>query len=121
MKELEIDRPMFEGNELADVIAYLYFLDFVQQTGDVIVGKLLFTKKRCVECHAIRGRGGNVAADLAQSDYTRNYITAATAMWNHNRRMRMLMEKVGVAMPRFNEGEMRDLLAYLRSERVGNK
>ncbi len=118
MKEMGIKLPTFEGNELADLVSYLYFLNFVQQSGDVEAGKRLFFKKGCVECHSVRGRGGNVAADLAKSQYTDNYIKAATAMWNHNRQMRLLMQKVGVAMPRFNEKEMNDLLAYLRSERV---
>ncbi len=121
MREMGIQLPTFTGNEMADLVAYLYFLDFIQQSGDIEAGRRLFIKKRCVECHSVRGRGGNVAADLAQSNYTQNYIKAATAMWNHNRRMRLLMEKVGVAMPRFNEQEMKDLLAYLRSERIKNE
>ena len=120
MIELRVKQPIFEGNEMADLVAYLYFLNFVQQSGDVAAGKLLFGKKGCVECHSVRGLGGNVAADLARSDYAANYIKAATAMWNHNRRMRLLMKKVGVAMPRFSEKEMQDLLTYLRNERLKN-
>ncbi|MFQ5674358.1 MAG: c-type cytochrome [bacterium] len=121
MAEMAIERPTFDHNELADLVAYLYYLSFIEQRGNVEAGKLLFGKKGCVECHAVRGLGGNVAADLASSEYTLNYISSATAMWNHNRRMRLLMEKVGVAMPRFNEQEMQDLLAYLRNERLKNE
>jgi len=121
MRELEIELPTFEGNEMADLVAYLYYLNFVNLTGDTVSGKAIFSRKGCIECHSIRGLGGNVAADLATSEHTANYIKAATAMWNHNRRMRQLMAKVGVAMPRFSENEMKDLLAYLRSERLKNE
>lgn len=118
MQEMGIDIPAFEGNEMADLVAYLYFLNFMEQTGDWESGKSLFTKKGCVKCHAIRGQGGNVGPDLALSDRTRNYIKITTAMWNHNEKMRILMEKVGVPMPRFDEGEMKDLFFYLRTERM---
>ncbi len=118
MQEMGIKRPLFEKNELADLVAYLYFLNFMEQSGDVKAGKSLFTRKRCVECHSIRGQGGNVGPDLALSDETKDYIKITTAMWNHNEKMRILMDKMGVPMPRFDEKEMRDLFFYLSSERM---
>jgi len=118
MEEREIAPPIFEENEMADLAAYLYFLDFTEQKGDVEEGKGLFTRKGCVKCHAIKGEGGNVGPDLARSDRTVDYIKTTAAMWNHNQKMRILMEKVGVPMPRFDEKEMRDLFFYLRTERM---
>lgn len=118
MKEMGIERPLFEENEMADLVAYLYFLNFIEQRGDVVAGKRLFTKKGCVQCHSIRGHGGNVGPDLALSDQTTNYIKITTAMWNHNEKMRILMDKMGVPMPRFNEKEMKDLFFYLSTERL---
>ena len=118
MREMQIQRPMFDENEMADLVAYLYFLSFVEQSGDAEAGKKLFTKKGCVECHSIRGQGGNVGPDLALSDKTKNYITSTTAMWNHNSKMRILMEKMGIPMPRFNQKEMKDLFFYLSNQRI---
>lgn len=117
MRELEIARPLFDNNELADLVAYLYYLKFTEQSGDFNVGKQLFIKKECVQCHSIRGIGGNVAKDLALSPKTENYIKITAAMWNHNRQMQMLMGKMGVPIPRFSEQEMTDLFFYLSSSR----
>jgi mono/diheme cytochrome c family protein len=118
MEEREIAPPIFEENEMADLVAYLYFLNFIEQSGDLETGKRLFTRKRCVKCHSIRGDGGNAGPDLALSDRTGNYIKITTAMWNHNEKMRILMDKMGVPMPRFNEKEMKDLFFYLSIDRM---
>lgn len=118
MEEGGIKPPIFEEGEMADLSAYLYFLNFTEQRGDIEAGKGLFTRKGCVKCHSIRGHGGNVASDLARSDRTETYIKTTTAMWNHNQKMRILMEKVGVPMPRLEEKEMRDLFFYLKAERM---
>jgi len=117
MQQMNIEPPTFEDNELADVAAYLYFLAFITETGDAASGQVLFTKKGCSGCHSVRGRGGSAAPDLAESRQTSNYIKAATAMWNHNRTMLRMMAEAGMAVPRFSEREMMDLLAYLRSQR----
>jgi cytochrome c551/c552 len=118
MEEMGIKIPLFEKNELADLVAYLYFLNFIEQSGDFEAGKALFTRKGCVKCHSIRGQGGNVGPDLAQLDETENFIKITAAMWNHNQKMRILMDKVDVPMPRFDEKEMRDLFFYLSTVRM---
>jgi hypothetical protein len=42
MKERGIERPDFNGEEMADVIAYLYFLKFVDQPGNPVEGENSF-------------------------------------------------------------------------------
>lgn len=118
MEEKGVKPPIFEESEMADLSAYLYFLNFTEQKGDLEAGKRLFTNKGCVKCHSIRGHGGNVASDLARSDWTETYIKTTTAMWNHNRKMRILMEKVGVPVPRLEQEEMEDLFSYFKAERI---
>jgi mono/diheme cytochrome c family protein len=121
MKELHIEQPKFQGSEMADVIAYLYFLGFVSHSGNVEQGKKIFSEKKCSECHKIRGEGGNVGPDLAKSKNVSNFINAAAAMWNHGYNMRLLMQKVNIPIPRFTAEEMNDLLAYIRSQRLGQE
>ncbi len=118
MSELHIDQPKFHGSEMADVIAYLYFLGFRSQSGNIDRGKKIFSEKKCSECHAIRGEGGNVGPDLAKSMNVSNFIAAAAAMWNHGYNMRQLMQKVNIPIPRFTGEEMNDLLTYIRSQKL---
>ncbi|MDP2644811.1 MAG: c-type cytochrome [Desulfobacterales bacterium] len=117
MKQTGKELPVFEVNELADLVAYLYYLKFTRQEGDFIGGQRVFIEKRCVQCHAINGVGGNVATDLARSEKTLNYIRITTYMWNHNEQMRALMKKMDFPMPRFSESEMTDLFTYLLGSR----
>lgn len=121
MAQMEIEPIIFKKNELADITAYLYALNYIKQTGNYEMGKRLFVEKSCVKCHSIRGIGEHVGPDLARSCKTTDYMKITTAMWNHNKKMRILMNKVGVSMPRFKQEEMRDLFFYLRSERLKNE
>lgn len=121
MTQMGIKRIIFKENELADITAYLYVLNYIKQTGNYEIGKELFVKKNCAKCHPVRGRGEHVGPDLARSDKTTDYMKITTAMWNHNQKMRALMNKAGVPMPRFKQEEMRDLFFYLRSERLNNE
>jgi cytochrome c2 len=114
MKERNIVLPKLEGNEMADIISYLYFLEFQQQPGSPDRGKELVEEKGCTKCHMIGGRGGAVGPALAQSQHFSNFITIASRMWNHNLDMQKRMEESNIVFPRFTEQEMMDLLAYIR-------
>ena len=114
MKDLNMTPPRFEGNEMADVISYLYFLEFQQQTGNPERGKKLVEAKGCTNCHTIGGRGGTVGPALAKSQHFSNFITIAARMWNHNLDMQERMKESNIPFPRFSEHEMIDLLAYIR-------
>lgn len=118
MEAMNIKPPVFQENEMADLLAYLYSLSFKKQTADPDTGKLLFAKKGCRQCHSVRGRGGNVGPDLGKASSSLNLMNATAALWNCNRTMRILMKKVGVPMPRFNEDEINDLFHYIHSERL---
>lgn len=115
MKRRGISLPKFEGNELADIIAYLYFLEFQQEVGDPARGKDLVVRKGCVHCHAVGGRGGTSGPDLARTQHFSNFLTIAARMWNHNLDMQRRMEEAKIPFPRFAEREMVDLLAYIGS------
>ena len=117
MKELEIDPLKFEGNQMADIIAYLYFLEFQRQTGDPAHGKELVEAKGCTKCHTLGGKGGTSGPDLSRSQRLSNYITVAAAMWNHNLDMQKRMKEMNIPFPRFAEHEMLDVLAYIRFQK----
>lgn len=116
MKDLDVDLPKFVENELADIIAYLYFLEFQQQAGNSARGKELVEAKGCTNCHTIGGKGGGIGPELAQSQDFSSFITIAARMWNHNLDMQKRMIESNIPFPRFAEREMIDLLAYIRSQ-----
>lgn len=88
------------------------------QVGNPAVGKQLFQKKGCINCHAIKGEGGAVGPDLGRIQHTHNIYQMASIMWNHSTQMRQVMEERGIKRPEFHGDEMAHLLAYLHSLEV---
>jgi mono/diheme cytochrome c family protein len=104
--------PQFRGSEMADVIAFLYYLRFYETGGDVSVGERLYENKGCAACH-LAAEGAPVGPDLAHSDVVLTPLALATAMWNHAPAMYDQIQVADAEWPRFEDDEMRDLAAYL--------
>lgn len=117
MQARGIPFPRFQGTEMADVIAFLYYLRFYETGGDARGGELVFTRKGCSSCHA--GEGPTIGPPLSGSPAVRTPLALATAMWNHAPAMYDRVQLERVEWPRFEGDEMRDLSVYLRNLRSG--
>jgi mono/diheme cytochrome c family protein len=106
--------PRFRGTEMADVIAFLYYLRFYDTEGDAGTGQLLFVQKGCVGCHPADGQS-SVGPDLSQSQAVLTPLGLATAMWDHAPAMYDQIQSAASDWPRFEDDEMRDLSVYLRA------
>jgi mono/diheme cytochrome c family protein len=113
MQELGIVRPRLDGDEAANLIAFLYTLNYFEPAGNVAAGRELFSRKRCVVCHQVDGSGGVVGPNLDFLKQSGSPIFVAAAMWNHGPQMTELMSARGIVRPAFAGEELRDLLAYL--------
>jgi cytochrome c len=113
MRARGIDFPRFTGSELADVIAFLYYVRFYEVGGDARTGETLFRAKGCATCHASGGPGAP-GPDLSQSEAVLTPLGLATAMWDHAPAMFDVMRIRQADWPLFEGDEMRDLSAYLR-------
>lgn len=83
MREREIPTPELHPGEMADIVAYLYSVQYFAEAGDPRAGRRLVDRSGCLSCHAVRGQGGDRASDLARVR-SLNYPAAVTAaMWNH--------------------------------------
>lgn len=111
MRSRNIPIPRFEGNEMADLISYLYFLGFVGAEGSPERGRSVFQERGCASCH----EGPDISApDLTGSKVAADPIALSAAMWNHAPEMHEIMAERAVAWPKFEPGDMKDLAAYLR-------
>lgn len=116
MKDRGIPVPQLAGQDMADIVAYLYtshYFDAVR--GSASRGAQLVQAKRCVSCHAVRGKGGKVAADFATSTVVGSPSSVIAAMWNHGARMEGQAGKQDVALPVLTGQELADISAYLGS------
>jgi len=115
MSELRLMRPRFEGTELSDLLAFLYFLNYFDEPGDARSGKSLFAEKHCIECHAIGREGGHSGPRLDAFPRGTPPLQIAQDLWNHGPAMTSMMRARNLAVPTFRGNEIIDLFAYVRS------
>lgn len=107
----ELEWPMFEGSEMADLIAYLYFFDYQGSPGNSEIGKEVFEEKSCHRCHAT----GDALALSRLKDLTSPTALVKT-MWNHVPYMRELTVSKNISWPNLSADDLRHLYAYLTNK-----
>jgi mono/diheme cytochrome c family protein len=117
MEMQKVPRPTFQGNDIGDLMAYIRVAGggverVYVPPGRPQVGEKLFTQKRCVECHSVRGHGGKVGPDLGIT-LKGSLMRIAGAMWNHGPKMWAKMAERGIEVPSLSTEEMSDLISYL--------
>jgi nitric oxide reductase subunit C len=109
--------PSLVPEEMSDLISYLYFLQFIDPSGDAKRGRVVYQEKRCGSCHTLPGAGGTVGPELTKAEKLRTPVDVVTEMWNHVGSMERRMLEESVEWPVFKGGEMADLITYLLSVR----
>lgn len=112
MADEAIGWPSFEGTEMADLIAYIYFLGFEDSPGDAALGRAVLTDKGCLVCHKPDGEG--VAMDFGSIRRLDRPVRMVELMWNHASEMEDKLVVRNVAWPKLSKQEMQDLYAFLR-------
>lgn len=115
MKERGIEVPKLTGQEMADILAYLYISHYFDRVASAPRGQQLVQGKGCLTCHSVRGKGGRVAADFAGSKVVGSPSSLIAAMWNHAVYMEDKAQKLAVAWPALSGQELADVSAYLNS------
>jgi Cytochrome c. len=78
----------------------------------IALGKTRFSEARCISCHAVEGKGGHLAPDLAK------IASKATAAWIFNNINKVHLLQPGVEMPQYGYStkETAAITAYMESE-----
>ena len=118
-QEFGVTRPRLDSREAADLVGFLFTLNYFDSPGNAAVGRKLFTEKRCVLCHTYQGTGGVVGPNLDHLGQFRSPIYVASAMWNHGPQMAEKMKEKGIERPTFTGTELKDLIAYLAPATAG--
>jgi mono/diheme cytochrome c family protein len=107
--------PRLQAQEMADLVAYLYTVQYLADPGDVHAGRDLLTDQGCLECHAVSGQGGRRAHDFAQIPGLSSPTVVVSALWNHAFVMASNMKIHRRPWPRLSPKEMADLIAFLQT------
>jgi mono/diheme cytochrome c family protein len=116
MAQTETGIPKFTPKEMADLMAYLYFLHFIDEPGSSISGKRAFSELGCSKCHGLDGKPGELmSVDLSKYQKVANLMEIVAGIWNHSTEIQKAMKEKGIPWPRFKKGELADLLEYIRT------
>jgi mono/diheme cytochrome c family protein len=116
MKERAVEVPQLTGQEMGDIVAYLYTSHYFDPAaGSGARGRQVAKTKGCVACHSVRGKGGKIASDFAVSNVVGSPAALIAAMWNHSRSMEDQAAKQGLKLPTLKGQELADMSAYLQS------
>ncbi len=116
MKERGILVPQLTGQQMADIVAYLYTsLYFDSTVGSATRGQQVVQAKGCLTCHSVRGKGGKVAADFSGSNVVGSPSSVIAAMWNHSGYMEAQAQKQDISLPVLTGQELADITSYLGS------
>lgn len=110
MRERNISIPQLTGDEMADLVAYLYSVQYFAGSGDSRRGRLHVEQKGCLECHSLRGRGGTAAGDLARVSGLHSDAAVIAALWNHVG----AIDDERSSWPVLGAAEMADIIAFVR-------
>ncbi len=111
-----IDVPHLGAGEMADLVAYLYSVQYFAESGNPEAGRQLLRAKGCLACHSIDGRDGKTATDLSRSTGVSSPAAVIAEMWSHS----ALMEAAGIteeSWPRLSAEELADITAFLQTPR----
>ena len=104
--------PVLTRPEMSEIIGYIWARQYFRGEGNPGRGKKVFEEKHCAACHDQPGSGAP-ALGGAKGQYSD--ISMTGVLWQHGPRMLELMGERKLPWPRFDAGQMSDLIAYLNS------
>ncbi len=115
MKAQGIQRPNFEGREMADLIAFLDSLRYFEPEGSPEEGKSLFARRGCNQCHGLSAEGTQQGPALRGRNETFNSIALAEALWRHGPKMYEKGRELGLSWPTLDKNDVSDLVVFLNT------
>ena len=107
--------PKFTSQEMTNLLAYLYSLHFIDEPGNRTNGERIFSSIGCSQCHGPDRKPGELMyIDLSKYETTAEMEIVAS-MWNHSKEIQKAVGEQNMPWPQFKEGEMADLLEFIRT------
>jgi mono/diheme cytochrome c family protein len=111
--------PQFGGGEMADLVAYLYYVGYFAEAGDSELGEQVLSEKGCLSCHSVHGSGGMEASDLAWLSGIGSPAAVIASLWNHTVKLATTPEAWQKSWPTLSPEEMAHLTAFLEELETG--
>jgi cytochrome c2 len=106
--------PQVGAVEMADLVAYLYSVEYFDEPGDAERGEQALLDEGCLGCHSLRGAGGISATDLATVSGVESPAAVIAMLWNHSLVMGGAPDLQEGTWPMLSAAEMADITAFLQ-------
>jgi len=117
MESKQLAYPALRYEETSQLVSYLYVSGYLDNDGDLARGEKLFEERKCGQCHRRSSDGENVARPLDEMAHASDPLSWTQALWNHASAMQAKMKSMGIAWPKYQASDLRDLFAYVRHMR----
>lgn len=117
VRDRSIAAPILQGNEMADLAAFLASLRYVEPTGSPFVGERIFELRGCAHCHGPRAEGTKIGPGLRATGDAYTVVSFTTAFWKHGPRMADRVQALGVSWPVLEPSDIGNLIAFLNDPR----
>jgi cytochrome c len=122
MSQTLLGIPKFTSKEMADLIAFLYFLHFIDEPGNPINGKKIFSESGCSKCHGLDEKPGELmTVSLSKYQKAASSMDIVAGIWSHSAGIEKAMKEKGNTWPQFKKGELADLLEFVRAPKKKQK
>jgi mono/diheme cytochrome c family protein len=112
MREARIKPPQLDAEEMADIVAYLYSVNYFADVGDAVRGKRLMETKGCVGCHYAPGQARPGLVAIRRLDRPAAFVSG---LWNHLSVLERPDQKVKNEWPELTSQQTADLVAFLQT------
>lgn len=107
--------PAFQGNDMSDLVVFLYSLHYMEPTGSPQIGRSVFAWRGCSACHGEDASGTSAAPGLRGRGQTYTAIRLAADLWRHGARMYSRSRNEGKTWPILRDSDIGDLLSFLNT------
>jgi mono/diheme cytochrome c family protein len=106
--------PQLNAGEMADLVAYLYSVQYFDESGDPRAGRYLLGSKGCLTCHSINGEGAGTACNLSEFRGMVSPARVMSTVWNHAPYIEAA-DTLALEWPAISAAEMADIAAFVKA------
>jgi mono/diheme cytochrome c family protein len=108
--DLGVDLLPFQGQEMGDLLAYLFEKRDLDERGDAGRGARIYQARGCAACH---DNGQDGSSSLMPSRRRLPPFLLISALWKHGSQTAAELKRRGRTWPSLDHRDMADLVAYL--------
>ncbi|HEY4900569.1 MAG TPA: c-type cytochrome [Terriglobales bacterium] len=110
-----VPAPVFQGQEMADLLAFLASLRYFEPSGSAVAGAQVFSERGCAACHGSTAEGTQSGPALKSGAQPFTAVSFSAALWQHGPRMVDRSNQLGMPWPTLKPTDIGDLVSFLNA------